>query len=197
MPFYHNVNYLAAPRDLNYTETPFGESFFPYPKITYGRVTVKNLKRERDVGSQEMQVLKKHATGYVVNEFYTSKDFPTIADYTSLDGPENWSSNENDVLGNTLGGLLGLNVKINSELTLSQGFSIQTNDMNGKQKKQSVYNEFDSFISGVSYSYNIDENGNLDNKVPTIDSDGAIIKEGTNYKEVGMHYEVINDFNES
>jgi hypothetical protein len=192
-PFYNGDDRLVAPRELNYVEKPFGESFFPSPVVTYSKVEVKNLPRTK-IENTETFVVKKHATGKVVNEFYTSKDFPTIVDYTSLNGPDNYYSNDDDIIGQTLGSLLGLNVEVTTELTLSQGFSIQTNDMNGKQKKQSVFNEYDEFISGVEYKYKTNEiNGSLDNKVPTINEKGEVSTE----QEVGMHYEVINDFQEN
>ena len=142
----------------------------------------------------ETLVVKKHATGKVVNEFYTSRDFPTIVDYTGLNGPDNYYSNDDDIIGQTLGSLLGLNVEVTTELTLSQGFVIQTNDMNGRQKKQTVYNEYDDFISGVEYKYKTNiTDGTLENKVPTIKENGIISSE----EEVGIHYEVINDFQEN
>lgn len=193
-PFYNsNIDNLVAPRELNYVEKPFGESFFPSPVVTYSKVEVKNLPRSKNENGETL-IVKKHATGKVVNEFYTSKDFPTIVDYTSLNGPDNYYSNDDDIIGQTLGSLLGLNVEVTTELTLSQGFSIQTNDMNGKQKKQSVFNEYGQFISGVEYKYRTNEiDGTLDNKVPTIKENGVVESE----EEVGMHYEVINDFQEN
>lgn len=192
-PFYNGDDRLVAPRELNYIEKPFGESFFPSPIVTYSKVEVKNLPRTK-IENNDTLVVKKHATGKVVNEFYTSKDFPTIVDYTSLNGPDNYYSNDDNIIGQTLGSLLGLNIEVTTELTLSQGFSIQTNDMNGKQKKQSVFNEYNEFISGVEYKYKTNEiDGSLDNKVPTINEKGEV----STVQEVGMHYEVINDFQEN
>ncbi|MFD2433834.1 hypothetical protein ACFSO9_09970 [Mesonia maritima] len=191
-PFYNKDESLVAPREVNYKEKPFGESFFPSPTVTYSRVSVKNLSRVKQEGGQTLKV-KKHATGKVVTEFYTSKDFPTIADYTELDGPGNFYSNDNDVIGQGLSSLLGLNVKVNTELTLSQGFVVQTNDMNGKEKRQSVYSELGEFISGAEYKYSVNPNGNLNNYVPMITKNGEVI----NDREVGVHYDVVNDFYEN
>ena len=191
-PFYHKGENLVAPRELNYAEKPFGESFFPSAKVTYSRVTVQNLSREREISPGVMQRLKRHATGKVINHFYTSKDFPTLVDFTSMNGPENWASNESNVIPNALGGLLGLEIDVKTELTLSQGFSVQTNDMDGKQKRQEVFNEQGQFISGVDYNYQVDENGNLDNFVNTINSNGVLTPQ-----EVGMQYDVYNFFNKN
>jgi hypothetical protein len=177
---------LLGPDSDNYVEEPLGESFFPSPKITYGRVTVANLPRKNEA---ENKVVKKHATGSVVTEFYTSRDFPTIVDRTSL------SSNFD--ASNVLANLLNLNVK--NHITMSQGFSIHTNDMDGKMKNQRVYGEGQTqAISGVDYNYSTVANpqnpnsGRLNNTIETVDAQGNISK-----KLVGVDYDVINDFRES
>jgi len=180
---------LLGPDSDNYVEEPFGESFFPSPKVTYSCVTVKNLERENDKDPSYGTVVKKHATGTVVTQFYTSNDFPTLVDRTVLSGGHKSSG----ILAN----LINLNVKDN--LTLSQGYSIHTNDMDGKMRGQRVYGEGQTkAISGVDYNYNIISNPNskniglLNNYVQTVDSKGNI---GT--KLVGVDYDVINDFREN
>lgn len=182
---------LLGPDTDNYVEEPFGESFFPSPKVTYSRVTVANLHREKNENNEITSKVKKHATGTVVTEFYTSRDFPTITDRTVL------SSNHD--ASTALASLLNLNVR--DHITISQGFSIHTNDMDGKMKSQRVYPEGlsgDKFISGVDYNYNIystESNlnkGRLKNTIQTIDSYG-IISENL----VGVDYDVINDFREN
>lgn len=184
-PFYdtNNPGLLLGPDEQNYVEKPLGESFFPSPKITYSRVSVKNLPREKKIGNENF-VVKKHATGKVVTEFYTSFDYPTLVDYTTLSSKYDKSP---------LASLLNVNAK--THLTMSQGFVVHTNDMDGKMKSQRVYAEGQSgFISGVDYKYadnlvNVKENGFLDNKIKTIDSKGYV-KESI----VGVDYDVINDF---
>lgn len=173
---------LASPKDQNYVELPLGENFFPAPTVTYSRVTVSNLKREEGI-----QRVKKHATGTVVTEHYTSKDFPTKADFTNLDKKDD-SPNFNLFLKST-----------RKHLTATQGFSIITNDMNGKEKSTSVYQEEDlnkkakqTPISRVEYNYHVDSKGNLDNNLITIDSKGKVER-----KQVGIDIDVINDINES
>ncbi len=171
---------LVAPKEDNFVEKPIGESFFPSPAVTYSRVEVKNLERIDIANNREV---KKHATGKVVNEFYTSYDFPTIADYTDV------TSNYDKPT--TLGSLLKINVR--NHLTLSQGFVVHTNDMNGKLKSQRIYAEGqNTAISGVNYKYNIDEKNKLNNKLTTIDRGGNISSE-----VIGVHYDVVNDFRES
>ncbi|PKB18339.1 PKD-like domain-containing protein [Flavobacterium sp. 5] len=186
-PFYGKdgsyADRISAPKETNYIEKPFGESFFPSPKVTYSRVTVSNLDKSNthDNGNK---ALKKHATGKVITEYYTTKDFPTLVEYTNLDI-------QPTPVDNPLKQLLSV-TSIN-HLTASQGFSIETNDMDGKLKSENVYGEGQSKpISKVEYKYNIDKNGKLDNKLTTINSKGE-----TKIQELGVNYDLINDFNES
>lgn len=187
MPFYDEGERLVAPQEVSYVEEPFGESFFPSPTVTYRRVAVKNLEKYKD-GIK----LRKHATGKVVNEFFTSYDFPVKTDHTALN-ENGFASNENSVGTLLLTGLLGLSVDTDTELALSQGFVIETNDMNGKQKYQKIYNESGALISGVDYVYNTDVNGDINSKVPVISNTGAVSVD----KSIGMHYDVVTDFREN
>ncbi|WP_435578736.1 hypothetical protein [Gilvibacter sp.] len=181
-PFYANPggsnDQLVAPRESNYVEKPLGESFFPSANITYARVTVKNL--ERTNGDLEVG---RHATGRVVNEFYTSRDFPTKTDFTEI----NMQEDKTDPLGQ----ILQLDVK--NHLAFSQGFVVETNDMNGKQKSTRVYPEdSETAISGVDYTYNLTDEGDVSNTVRTIDKTGLI---GSN--QVGVSYDMYNDFRQN
>lgn len=197
-PVFVNTNRLLAPDEENYMEKPFGESFFPNPQVTYSRVSVKNLEREDDVLSRSVI---KHATGHVVTEFYTSKDYPVITDQTELDSKE-----DNNPLLMSL-----LQVNIVKHLTVSQGYLIHLNDMNGKMKSQRVYAEGqEEYISGVDYLYDhhmsdnpadwlaeenmnvvLDNKGRLKNLVHTIDPNGVL-----SLKDIGVEYNIINDFRE-
>lgn len=187
-PVFTNEEKLLAPDQEHYVERPFGESFFPGASVGYSRVVVKNL--ERVSGSQKV---KRHATGKVVNEFYTAKDFPTIVQHTVVDVKPAKSS------------LLGRIFKFNYKdyLTASQGYSVINNDMHGKQKSQFVYAERQATpISGVRYHYSTSEipytantymnntNG-LDNTVTTIDKDGTIRQE-----LMGIEFDIVGDFRE-
>lgn len=186
-PVFMNVNRLLAPNDENFIEKPFGESFFPNPTITYSRVTVKNLERvEAD------RMVSKHATGEVITEFYTSRDFPTITDQTRLQIKED----HNPLLS------YFFSINVMKHLTLSQGYVIHLNDMNGKMKSQRVYAEGqDKYISGVDYFYDLngaetsgddnylDNKGRLNNKVYVMDDAGNVTT-----KALGVEYNTINDF---
>lgn len=182
-PFFNDSEKLQA---RTYVEKPFGKSFYPSASITYSRVTVKNLDRRNGSGSNA-KVVKKHATGKVTNEFFTSRDFPTKSDYTEIDDKNNYKTNQANILDN----VLRLNVK--TELALSQGFSIITNDMDGKSKSQKIFDENENLISGVDYIYNVTDSGELDNNLPVVLEDGTVVKN----REIGVHYDVITDFNEN
>lgn len=185
-PFYgDDGNYaerIGAPKEMNYVEKPFGATFFPAARVTYSTVTVKNLDKKYDNPGKE---IKKHATGRVITEHYTTYDFPTIVDYTDLDLKTNNTDNPLFVL---------LNVVSFNHLVASQGFTIETNDMNGKLKSQQVFGEGqNSPISKVEYIYNVGADKRLNNEFVTIDENGTINRNSL----LGIDYDVINDFNES
>ena len=186
-PFYNKGERLIAPKEVSYVEKPFGEQFFPSAAVTYSRVTVKNLERNN---------ITKHATGKVVTEHFTSKDFPTKVDYTDLNGPGSFTTNQGEFLQNLVKSLLGAPVEVKNEFALSQGFVVHTNDMNGKLKKQSVFPEnSESPISSVEYKYSTsaDSENELNNNLPTINSDGTIVQD----RQIGVDYDVVTDFRES
>ncbi|RYZ52139.1 MAG: hypothetical protein EOP49_10270 [Sphingobacteriales bacterium] len=188
-PFYDRAhsNSLLAPEATNYVELPFGESFYPSPKVTYSRVTVRNLPRPGIPSGSQTMNLTKHATGSTVTEFYTSYDYPTISDFTKVDPRHDPSP---------LGSILGIYAR--THISLTQGFSIHTNDMDGKMKAQWVYAEGQSTpISGVEYKYDQNTNpdvnsGKLDNYVTTVNAQGQIAD-----KLVGVDFDVVNDFREN
>lgn len=183
-PFYNKAERLIAPREVSYVEKPFGKAFFPHSRITYSQVTVKNLERNN---------IKRHATGKVVTEFYTSKEFPTKVDYTDID--THYKSNENRVLQNLVLSLFGAPVKVKNEITLSQGYVVHTNDMNGKMRMQKVFQEgVKDPISSVEYRYSKKQGNDniLSNKLPVINKQGSV-----NETEIAVDYDVITDFREA
>ncbi len=180
LPIFDDPVKLVAPKEYNYIEKPLGESFFPSAQVTYSRVKVKNIDK-----STTENTLTKHATGESITEFYTSRDYPTIADHTD-------PSVEFDKTG-----LLGnfLRVRTRNHLTMSQGIVVRTNDMNGKMKSQRIKAEGqgeNEFLSGVDYFYSTDESNELNNVLPLMNEDGTI-----SYEPLGVSYDMINDFRKS
>ncbi len=180
----NNRGALLGSPEKNFVDSPTGECFFPSPNVTYSRVEVTNLPR-----SNKTKQVKKHATGKVVTEFYTSYDYPTLFEKTNI-------KKEFDKTP-PVPSLLNFYLLQKTHLTMTQGFTVHTNDMNGKMKSQRVYAEDqDEFISGVDYNYdNLTQTGiggKLDNNIITIDRNGKIAKH-----IVGVDYDVINDFREN
>lgn len=191
-PVVATTNHLLAPDEENYVEMPFGESFFPSPQVTYGRVRVSNLVAG-EAPTANMQVKKLHQTGSVITEFFTSRDYPTIVDQTILEAKED----DKDVIQS----VLKANVK--KHFTASQGYVIHLNDMNGKQKAQSVYAAGQTTpISGVKYFYDgyasegpnnpARNKGTLDNKVKVIYPNGDVKME-----TIGVETDIVHDFSEN
>ncbi|UMY66244.1 MULTISPECIES: hypothetical protein [unclassified Flavobacterium] len=184
VPLEEKAQRLAA---KTYAEKPFGESYFPASTVTYSRVVVTNEAADGNSKS-----------GSVVSEFYTSKDFPTLSDYTNLAKSSKYHSdtgNLQNALASSFSSLFGLTVFTNDYLVGTQGFVVQTNDMNGKDKKKSVLDAGGKLISSVEYRYstNATDNRLLNNKIPTIDATGAVSTDN----EVATSMDVVNDFNES
>lgn len=158
-------------------EEPFGESLYPAPAVGYSKVTVRDLDKDHNPSEK---------TGYLVNEFYTAKDFPvkvTVLPLISLPyKPASYYS------------LTGSNSI--DELTLSQGYSIELNDMHGKTKATRIFNQAGAEISSTAYYYNTaDPAGSgpaLDNHVDVIGQDGVRLKN----QVIGRDIEFFTDFRE-
>lgn len=176
-PVAGKIEYALAPDIRNYQETPFGEQFFPSPSVGYSRVTIKNIPREG---------VTRTATGKVVHRFYTSQDYPTIAARTSISA----------IPYKTKAFAVFFSMNID-EISASQGFVVENNDMHGKPKSQEVYAEGQPKpISKVEYFYQDEqvvvdgiEVRHLRNEVSAIRKNGTITT-----SIVGRTYEAVADF---
>ncbi len=187
-PDFFSTDALMAPDDEHYKQLPYGESFFPSPSVGYSKVVVENI---------EPDTVTHHGTGKVVHEFYTAKDFPTIVDQTVLDPHRKHTSKS------SLESLFGIDYQ--EVMTASQGFSVELNDMHGKPKRESVYQE--DYTAGgnpiepitcVEYIYKSEIIGagasayyRLNNDVIAINPDGTISQE-----MIGVMYDFVADFRE-
>ncbi len=181
-PFHLPIEYvdrvsLLAPAATLYSEEPLGESFYPAPSIGYSKVRVRSIHTDKT----------RSANGYAETTFYTSYDFPTSWDWSMLDN--NTKKRYKPLLGNFL------RINARNYLTLSQGFKVELNDMNGKLRTEASYAETDSanLISYTENFYHVD-NGlvssqHLNNSVPVIDASGNIDTAGT----IGKDIEVMSD----
>ena len=178
--FSNNKERLLAPNDEHYMELPLGESFYPAPSVGYSRVAVRNLRRTDALGNQ---TVTRNATGHTVHEFYTAKDFPVRTSRTDMDDEPQRS----DPFSQTLGFF------VQNHMTVSQGFTVELNDMHGKPKGQSVYPEtaapMAEPISKIEYTYRTDAENRLDNTVDVLNQDGTTVQ-----REVGVDFDFIADF---
>ena len=177
-PISFSTKNLLAPDEKHYIEEPLGESFFPSPNVGYSRVTVKNLQRTG---------VTRNATGKVVHEFFTAKDYPTIVDRTDLLHEQD----KTDPFSITS----ILYTYSRDHMTATQGFSVELNDMHGKQKKQSVYAEGQTEpITEVEYHYKSSVlpapgiDGHLDNHATVIDKQGNV-----SIAQIGVFYDMSAD----
>lgn len=160
-----------------FIEEPIMESQFPNPSIGYSRVVIKDLARAG---------VERTATGKVVKEFYTARDFPTIVNRSKI---ETRAKNS----------FLPLVPKYQF-LVASQGFTIELNDMHGKPKKEEVYAQGkDEPISKVDYIYQTEglyldgyTNYKLKNDVKVINQNGQLSD-----AKIGERYDAVADFRES
>jgi hypothetical protein len=160
-------------------EEPFGESLFPGASVGYRRITVSDLDEN---GNPDPGV----ETGYVVNEFYTSKEFPVITRSTPnkvyQNGPSGWYS------------LFGSSSF--HDMVFSQGYSIELNDMHGKPKATRVFNKAGSEVSSTVYHYNSEPYNagelRLKNEVNVVDNTGKV----TMKKIIGREIEMFTDMRE-
>jgi hypothetical protein len=159
-------------------ETPFGESFYPSPSVGYARVVVK------DVEQGFMSGIPKN--GYTVSEFYTAKDFPVSVTVMPIQKYAPVKSGKFSLIStNSI-----------QELVLSQGYSIELNDMHGQAKANRVYNAGGSEVSSILYEYQVENdrgpNFRLNNEVKVIDPKTGNL----NNAVIGRNIEFFTDFRE-
>jgi hypothetical protein len=180
-PIKLTTKHLLAPSDVNYMETPYGESFFPSPQVTYRRVTVRSYSNNEN----QLTFDTSHGTGKVVSEFYTTYDFPTKLNRTSLDPKPK--------LGNLIDNLIKLPIYSKRDFIVSQGYSVILNDMNGKLKRQDIYEEGKNTpISGVKYIYNLADFSNPDTRLTTMFPNGQLSQ-----SYLGVEIDLVHDFREA
>lgn len=178
-PIFFDKKNALAPDNHFYQETPIGESLYPSPSVGYSMVTVTNLKQDG---------VTRHATGNIVHEFYTARDFPTIPGSTHVFVTRDRTD--------PLSVKKLFNIDVRDYVTASEGFSVETNDMHGKPKKESVYQEGQtSPITTVEYFYKQQpyevNSFRLNNNVTVIHPDGSVTP-----SEVGVTFDIVGDMRE-
>ncbi len=176
-PVFYDVKNLMVPDDKFYQETPYGESFFPSASVGYSEVTVKNITRAG---------VTRHATGKVVHNFYTAKDYPTITKRTQL---EHHRDKSNPFTIFSL-----FSTKSKDVMTASQGYAVEVNDMHGKPKSQKVYAEENPIpISSVEYKYKdqvigSDGSKQITNQAIVLYNNGDVAN-----ADIGIYFDMVSD----
>lgn len=172
-PFVLPVRYrIAKPlaADVNKWQIePIGEIFFPGPVVGYTVVKQSSLQHDQ---------IKKHATGYSITEFYTSKDFPTQTRNTRI----------SLLPKNVIVPLFVFNLKEQSS-AVSQGFAIECNNMHGVLKSQKTFDANDVLLESSEYHYQLTETGELDNNVLLVNPATGKIEN----KTIGVDYDLTVD----
>ena len=175
-----------------YVEYPVNEGYYPGAKVGYSKVTVKSLATAKKI-AQINEFKDVSTTGLTVNEFYTTKDFPTLAAQTDIDHQEQKQT--------TLS-IFPFFAKTKQNAGMSQGFVVEVNNMDGKPKAMYHYGQndkgevlYDKPISSSQYFYKTNQRGKqqvLDNvcEVLVEEKDGVIKKEE---RLVGVEYDVFID----
>lgn len=127
-PLPYKQEVLLAPDNSYYTENPIGEGLFPAPSVGYSEVKERNVTTRSDGSSN----------GFMVYKYYTAKDFPTLVYRTKKEAKR---AKSNPVLK-------FFKISNYNFETVSQGFVVEVNNMHGKMKEESSYNE-----KGVNISY--------------------------------------------
>ena len=177
-PFRQPIRYKAKEflglDNFYYIEEPFGESFFPAASVGYSRVTVKTI------GAGDAETVNR--TGTTVSEFFTAKEYPTQVNILGLQQRNPGTGKLFKLLSN----------KEVENVGLSQGYSIELNDMHGKPKSVKVFNKSGENISSMEYFYQTEnelaEKKKLRNNVKVIGRNG-VVQDGT----IGMDVELFSD----
>ncbi|MBT2563804.1 hypothetical protein J7E50_21405 [Pedobacter sp. ISL-68] len=162
-------------------EEPFGESLYPGASVGYSKVTVVDL----DQDGNEILIANSPKTGYVVNEFYTAKDFPVRVTAMPMQKYNPRPQQQYSIIStNSI-----------EEMILSQGYMIELNDMHGKPKSNRIFNQSGAEISSSVYEYQVDNpkavEKRLNNNVSIINAKGQV---GPGV--IGRDIELFTDFRE-
>jgi hypothetical protein len=154
-----HIDVIAGNSTDYYFEAPINESHYPGPTVGYSQVRVKSLASAALAKETVMSDLAKYfgsrgqfaASGEVLHEFYTAKDFPVISNESPITIEETPESP-----------LISVAAMLTSSRTMiaGQGFCIETNDMHGKPKAVSYYAQnaqgqvqYLTPVSWVRYTY--------------------------------------------
>lgn len=182
-PFKEIMRYVdhnrGGPYDFGAIEMPLGEMFYPSASVGYSKVEILSIHRDT----------VKNLPTRQVTEFYTNKDFPYKSSCTDLTGDASSKYEPRKIMQL-------LKIDMMKGVAQSQGFLVETNDMNGKEKSRASYTATDP-INPVSYTqnfYNIkqatDKTFAFNHNFPTISKADGKITNGL----IGRDIELMTDF---
>ncbi|UTW61514.1 hypothetical protein KFE98_16070 [bacterium SCSIO 12741] len=141
----------------SFVETPMGRNVLPGAQVVYSYVEQKSIQKTG---------VSLSRTGSMVDEFYTSKDYPISYDFTPIqkyveeaDPKVGWNKRESKI-----------------DYVASQGFSVVLNDMHGKPKRKESRDENGKLVSSIEYKFR-SQNNQLNNLVNTLDKWGNLQQE--------------------
>lgn len=162
-----------APHTAFFIEEPVTEEFFPSPSVIYSEVKVSSYASQTD-----------DQTGYTIHKYYTAYDFPLSYSRTALDPHIDQTPSVFQIL----------QLPKVEHFTGSQGFQVELNDMHGKPKSETVYDNLGNIISSTEYKYVTDNDDakfkHLKNEVEVMLPDGTI----AHNSPVGKSVELMTDF---
>ncbi|MFH1320489.1 MAG: hypothetical protein ABII90_07545 [Bacteroidota bacterium] len=164
---------MLVPDETFFLEEPFGELAFPPPVVGYSRVTVRNVVPGN---------ISARGTGYTIQEFYTAKDFP-VKTYKGI--LKNERRKKKPLISI-------IRKRVKDYLTVTQGYTIELNDMHGKPRLTEIYDDDGSPISKIEYKYTLpDLDGDGQNKILVLKSNGKVVED-----ILGIEEDLVADFRE-
>ncbi len=176
-PIHYRIKRSMGPDDHLYLEEPFGELMYPSASVGYSKITTSKFKPAG---------ISRTGTGKNVKRFYTSNDFPLVSKRTPIDPNHRVKPLPN---------LSFIYSSIRDYQGVTQGYLVELNDMHGKLKSDSTYDETGKLVASTFHKYkqtrNSDGKNILDNMVKVVNEHGQVSD-----KDFGVDYEIWTDMRE-
>lgn len=183
-PLYYGEKKMYYRDDHLFVEEPIGESFMPSARVGYSKVIIKNKSYSGvNIGTN----------GVLIKEFYTAKDFPVHTDRNEIKSANYLPP---DVAIPFVG------VRSKKHLGFSQGIYVETNNMHGAAKAETIKpyialnkddennatnvgSFYDQLLelensrptSWVKYNYNTSQTNKLNSEVTVLEDGFKVTKE--------------------
>lgn len=160
------IDKVLSGRDTKADEYPVGENLLPSATVVHSRIVTNNIHSG------------KSTTGFAVNEYFTSKDFPMEVDYTAIKKKPGGGGTFKKFSLNLPTNVINLSI---NRASVTQGFLFKLNDMNGKIKSKATYagnyvKGFDQSLYTSKTTYNYSQPGEPI-KTLVMDQNGDFVKQ--------------------